>query len=231
MDSYQQYGTNFVKESGLLVGTLQQETQGQISDVCMKQSITGSTIFRSFGLFGYISGDTLLQQVSLTIIVQVTSLNKQIDYIQNFNKIIVDRGMYVLIGTQKVVEFDLDKTPESQDCPCKIRTASLLPCSHICYHLKQRDCLNEETLSLFVDKDMYSIINCVKSLNKYLVKDQVSMTVQSKIEQQVIDIDDSDCQNIVPKQYTSLDLTPQELQLIQYIGNKLNNINQIQINL
>ncbi|CAL6061495.1 Hypothetical_protein [Hexamita inflata] len=93
--------------------------------------------------------------------------------------------------------------------------ASLLPCSHICYHLKQRDCLNEETLSLFVDKDMYSIINCVKSLNKYLVKDQVSMTVQNKIEQQVIDIDDSDCQNIVPQQYTSLDLTPQELQLIQ----------------
>ncbi|CAL6081869.1 Conserved_hypothetical protein [Hexamita inflata] len=75
MDCYQQYGTNFVKDSGLLVGTFQQETQGQISDVCMKQSITGSTIFRNFGLFGDISGDALLQQVSLTIIVQVTSLN------------------------------------------------------------------------------------------------------------------------------------------------------------
>ncbi|CAL6030748.1 Conserved_hypothetical protein [Hexamita inflata] len=76
MDCYQQYGTNFVKESGLLVGTLQQETQCQISDMCLKQSISGSTIFRYFGLFGDISGDTLLQQVSLTIIVHISSLNK-----------------------------------------------------------------------------------------------------------------------------------------------------------
>ncbi|CAL6062209.1 T9SS_type A sorting domain-containing protein [Hexamita inflata] len=72
LDSYQKFSTNYISNSGFLVGKVDSSLSNvTIKNVCLQQNTTSTTLqFRCFGLIGYNNGITSIQNASVTFSVQ-----------------------------------------------------------------------------------------------------------------------------------------------------------------
>ncbi|CAL6094825.1 Conserved_hypothetical protein [Hexamita inflata] len=76
LDSYQMFSTQYVSYFGFLVGYVQSNSNNvTIKNVCLQQNMTSTTLeFNQFGLIGLNSGNTSIQNASVTFSVQGVQL-------------------------------------------------------------------------------------------------------------------------------------------------------------
>ncbi|CAL6111303.1 filamentous_hemagglutinin N-terminal domain-containing protein [Hexamita inflata] len=77
LDSCQKFSTSYVSYSVFLVGYVKSSSSNiTIKNLCLQQNMTSTTIeFHSFGLIGYNSGNTSIQNASVTFSVQGAKFN------------------------------------------------------------------------------------------------------------------------------------------------------------
>ncbi|CAL6065488.1 Hypothetical_protein [Hexamita inflata] len=77
LDSYQMFSTNYVSDSGFLVGYVKSSSSNVvIKNACLQQNVTSTTLeFWSFGLIGWNSGNISIQNESVIFSVQSAQLN------------------------------------------------------------------------------------------------------------------------------------------------------------